>query len=221
LLIKNFADTGKNYTFVSTSKNDNFHEKGIIMRNQPEYLQKMKKAIIFACALSAVFMLHTACSETITADKPPYLRTPEGNRIPLNVQYIRTAYFYDSENPFPTNITIVSSTDELEEYYEKNRIKMYDGQGNQVPDENFLKAIEPYCANYFSDNFLVIVGLTEGSGSIRHRVVRIYENGDILIERLVPEVGTADMASWSILIELNNSFKKEQYQLLLPVRARL
>ena len=84
-----------------------------------------------------------------------------------------------------------------------------------MPDNNFLDAIAKYSDGYFADNYLVIVRLVEGSGSIRHKVERIDENGDIVINRLLPGMGTADMAAWSILIEVNNNFEAEQFRVVL------
>jgi hypothetical protein len=78
-----------------------------------------------------------------------------------------------------------------------------------------LNAIEKYSDDFFAGNYLVIVLLGEGSGSIRHKVERVDTNGDIVITRQLPEIGTADMAAWNIIIELNNDFKPEQYQVVL------
>jgi len=149
----------------------------------------------------------------------PNLNDPEFDfPIVPDAQYIRTEYYYDHYGiwPPPAVIITISSREELEEHYERARIRYSDGYGNQVPDRNFLIAIERYDDNYFADNFLVIVGLTEGSGSIRHRVDRIDENGDIHISRWLPGgVGTADIASWSILIELENSWKDKQFRAIV------
>jgi hypothetical protein len=92
----------------------------------------------------------------------------DGSGTGLNVQYIRTEYFSDAEYPNPAIITIVSSKNSLQEYYEKQRKRVYGGSGNLLPDSDFLDAIEKYSDAYFADNFLVIAGLVEGSGSIRH-----------------------------------------------------
>ncbi len=58
----------------------------------------------------------------------------------------------------------------------------------------------------------MIVELWEPSGSIRHKVERIDENGNIIINRLMPEIGTTDIGQWSIIIELNNNFKFEKFK---------
>jgi hypothetical protein len=140
-----------------------------------------------------------------------------GLDAPLNVQYIRAAYIYDADAGWPIkpSATIVSSKEDLEQYYEKHKNRIWDGYGNEMPDKNFLGAIERYSDEYFADNFLVIVDLVEGSGSVRHKVERIDENGNIVINRLLPGVGTDDMAAWSILIELDNNFKEEQFRVVL------
>ena len=176
----------------------------------------MKRVFMFSAILSVIFLMFSACDSAMPAiEEQPYLIVA-GNRVTLNVQYvqyIRTGFIYQSPSPI---ITIVSSTDELKEYYEDNRIGIYDGYGNLLPDENFLNAIAKYTDNFFAENVLIIVGLTENSGSNRHRVKRINENGEIVIHRLLPAMpGTADMASWSILIELDRSHKVEQYSVTL------
>ena len=180
----------------------------------------MKKEIIFGLVLSVIFMIPSACGEgndENPVEERPYLQLSNGNKVPINVQYIRTAYFPDVEYPLPFKITFVSSTGELEQYYEKNRQLIYDGHdGSLMPDEDFLNAIEQYFDDYFTDNFLVIVGLTENSGSIEHKVERVDENGDIVIKKLSLEgAGTPEMSTWSIVIEINNNFKREQYQVVL------
>jgi hypothetical protein len=60
--------------------------------------------------------------------------------------------------------------------------------------------------------------VNEGSGSIRHEIEHIHKNGDIIINRLLPDkdiVMTADMAEWHIIIELSNDFKPEQLNIIL------
>ena len=176
----------------------------------------MKKNIMYFWILLGFFMALAACNnmgDSGTVDEAPYLLV-SGDKIAINVQYLRTEYF----DPFPPVITFVTSKNELTQYYEKNRMQISDGDGNLLPDTAFLTAIEKYSDSYFSDNFLVIVGLVEPSGSNRHKVQRIEENGDIVIKRLLPEEdSTADMAAWSILIELNNDFKVNQYRAVLVV----
>ena len=89
----------------------------------------MKKMMVLGFILLLVLIGFSACDGEITFDEQPVFRFLNGNEIPINVQYIRTEYFYDPENPFPKNITIVSSTNEIEEYYEKHRKRIWEKTG--------------------------------------------------------------------------------------------
>ncbi len=65
-----------------------------------------------------------------------------------------------------------------------------------------------YDDDFFDRHSLLIVRLTEGSGSIRHRVDKVDYSLGVLyvnIARLVPEIGTCDMAQWDILITIDDS----------------
>lgn len=60
---------------------------------------------------------------------------------------------------------------------------------------------------FFQENTLLIVYITEGSGSVRHEISALnIENGTVFVgvRRLVPEVGTADMAGWFAVLEVPN-----------------
>jgi len=129
---------------------------------------------------------------------------PAGDLLDFSAKYVRTDYFSDGFSPQPV-ITIINNKNTLDQYYEKYRRSIFDGLGNKLPDQNFLDAIENYNDNYFSNNYLVIVGLIEPSGSIRHEVKSVNAGGDILINRLQPGMGTADMAGWSLIIGLSNN----------------
>jgi hypothetical protein len=178
--------------------------------------KKKKKLIQFCIALLVIFAAFTSCANTTDSRQiSSHPMQSDGSGTGLNVQYIRTEYFSDAEYPNPAIITVVSSKNSLQEYYEKQKKRVYGSSGNLLPDSDLLEAIEKYSDDYFTGNFLVIVGLVEGSGSIRHKVERIDENGNIIIKRLLPEMGTADMAAWSIIIELGNSAKGEQFKAVL------
>ena len=69
----------------------------------------------------------------------------------------------------------------------------------------FADAITQYDAAWFAEHDLLMVVLEEGSGSIRHEVYAITktpEKWSINIASIEPEVCTADMAQWHILIEV-------------------
>lgn len=122
-----------------------------------------------------------------------------------DVQYIRVGSGQGPRNPA---YTVISSMNELNQYTRNfNR-------GSHWLTE-YENAISKYSDSYFRDNFLLIVLLEENSGSNRHKVERVDKNGDIIIERLIPEIGTSDMATWSIIIELNNNLKLDKYNIIL------
>jgi len=166
------------------------------------------KTFFIKCLLfcGAAFML-LACDSFGSADANAF-----------NVQYTRytqyAQYAQYTQNE-PTTITVISSKNEIEEYYGKRKTKIWDKQGEVWYEREGYNTIEKYSDDYFADNFLVIVELWEPSGSIRHRVERIDKNGDIVINRLVPRIYiTDDMGDWGIIIELNNNFKVEQFQIV-------
>jgi len=72
-------------------------------------------------------------------------------------------------------------------------------------DGALLNAAEKYDAAFFEDSALLIVQATETSGSNRLMVhdVAADEGGLVVsVNRIVPEVGTDDIADWFILIEM-------------------
>lgn len=126
--------------------------------------------------------------------------------LDFEVQYIRTDGYIE-ENRYPI-ITLINSPTELNEYYNARK-DCYDlERREQVASDStigFLDAIDPYDDAYFTDHVLVFVLVREGSGSIRHAVKNIKENGglvEVTIERIVPKEGTDDMAEWHIMVEL-------------------
>lgn len=126
-----------------------------------------------------------------------------GSKAPsdgIKAQYVRCGR--DGEK-YPI-AKIIRSVSELNAYCEENKEDY--GLGYEYNNAiSFLDACEKYNDAYFKDNILILVLLEEGSGSIRHKVqsVRMTEEGkcQIYINRIIPEMCTADMAWWHILIE--------------------
>ena len=126
--------------------------------------------------------------------------------IDPTAHYIRTSW-WSSGVEYPL-ITVVSSKDQLEQY----AVKYQTGPWGTFPG-NVWAAFPEYTDDFFTENYLVIVLLGEGSGGNRHKVEKIDANGDIFIRRTVFGT-TADMAAWHIIIELKNDFKLGEYQLV-------
>jgi len=162
----------------------------------------MKKAIIIIAIFLTILMVFGACESKKSVASNSLLNS---SQIDFDVQYIRVGYSSD----FPA-YTIIDSRETLNLFHISRNINNI-----SLRDPEFINAISKYTDSYFTDNFLVIVCLIEPSGSNRHKVERINPNGNIIIKQLIPEIGTADMATWLIIIELNNSFKLERYQVVL------
>ena len=121
-------------------------------------------------------------------------------------QYIRTnGYHEDVEYPV---VKIIRSVDELNAYYNAAKGKYDLARKEKVYSDTtigFLNACDKYDDAYFEEQILVMVLLEEGSGSIRHNVDYVKTGSDgtlhVGIRRIVPEIGTDDMAQWHILIE--------------------
>jgi len=185
----------------------------------------MSKKVIVALLL-VVMAAFSACGNPSTPDGsgtsvpttnhpddvPAVSQTSNGREIDFKAQYIRTnGYVPDAVYPI---ITVISSREELEQYYEDYK-DIYDLSAHPTvyidTTIGFLDAIEKYPDKFFAKQFLLLILLEEGSGSIRHKLKRVEENGTIVIDRLRPEPQTCDMAEWHIFIELDNSFLPEQF----------
>jgi len=135
-------------------------------------------------------------------------RTPEPPaELEFSSCYIRTG----SGQMYEEGLFVITSVEELAEFTDAH-ICLISGWSSA-----FLNAIEVYTEEFFSESYLVIVNLIETSGSIRHGVDSVSSNGDIAITRAIPCIGTADIADWSIIIELDNSFKPSEFGLSFQV----
>lgn len=135
--------------------------------------------------------------------------------IDFDARYIRTNGSHENVE-YPV-VRIIRSVRELNAYYEA-----YKGEYDLERRDNvysdmtigFLDACDKYDTAYFEDQILVMVLLSEGSGSIRHKVpsVRMGPDGQcyIYIDRIIPEEGTCDIAQWHILIEPEAGIEIEQ-----------
>ncbi len=125
----------------------------------------------------------------------------------FEARYIRTNGYHDGTE-YPRTV-LIESREALEKYYEDNK-ELYDlAHKEKVYSDTtvgFADAMEEYSEEWFADHVLLIVLLEEGSGSVRHEVTCVTENS-VTIKRIVPEVGTDDMAEWHVLIELGRDFE--------------
>ena len=102
---------------------------------------------------------------------------------------------------------VIESKEELDEYIKTN-MDVYGLHHKEKVYEDttigFVDAVEEYDEEYFKEKTLVIVLLTESSGSIRHKVTKASVKDGVMeinITKKTPEIGTCDMAGWHIIIE--------------------
>lgn len=132
---------------------------------------------------------------------------PDG--VPFAAQYVRTNGYRDGVS-YPV-VTLIDSAAVLRRYYEANRA-LYDFSHKETVYSDttvgFVDAIAGYDEAWFETHQLLLVLLEEGSGSVRHTVTKVTARpaASINIDRLIPEVGTDDMAEWHILIETDRLF---------------
>ncbi len=116
--------------------------------------------------------------------------------------YIRIQSVINGETP---QKYMFETASDFRSFLEKNEEMVT--QSKQHPSEmNLEDAQKKYDDKWFENHDLIMVLLQEGSGSIRHSVTSI-DTQMIKIMQRIPEVGTADMAGWAILIELNKGSK--------------
>jgi hypothetical protein len=148
-------------------------------------------------------------------------------KISYNVQYIRTNGYVSGEK-YP-KIFWITSADELKSYFEANKDKY--NLGRRVDPYSgamgFTGVAEQYDTVFFEENDLIVIVMEEGSGSIRHEVSNLHieasqEDGmkyviQPEIIRILPEIGTCDMAEWHIIIEISKDYGKTVAQLKMPI----
>ena len=121
-------------------------------------------------------------------------------------QFIKTSY----SDEIKIN-KLITSKEELSKFYEEyktiidleHRKKLYSDS-----TIGFVDAVEHYDEEYFKENNLIIIYLTEPSGSIRHDIkdITIKDNTiDINIAQKSPDYGTCDMAGWLLILEVENT----------------
>jgi len=185
-----------------------------------EYLIKKRGCIMkrfYSLVVLVVFSLGmvTACGDAGTSSipqedpgsgadvSPPAAVSPlpQDDISSLKILYNRIDWRDGMEDT-----TIVRSVNELDKFYEDLKAV----NPNELDDDLVWRFTDgQYNDSFFTDNFLVLISVSEISGSNRHAVSSISEDGDILkinIDREVPDVGTADMAGWLIIIELTGNY---------------
>lgn len=151
----------------------------------------------FLFGLLGLTLIFAGCSPQ---DEPPVQEPPTQTpqqlaHLPFAAQAIRTNG-YDESRRYPI-ITLITNVNELKAYIDAHEDE-YDLNG-------FAEASEAYDDAFFEDLCLALVVLEEFSGSVRHEVEQVVSDDAavrIQIVRHLPQMGTADMAQWHIIVEL-------------------
>jgi len=171
------------------------------------------RGVFWLLALALIISL-TGCRPAVTTD----------NMHPaFSAQYIRTNGYHNGRS-YPI-VSVIKTKAELTAYYGKYKDE-YDLERRENPASDytigFLDAVEQYDDAYFNSKLLILVLLEEGSGSNRHLVKEINKdegNLNILIERQIPETGTADMAEWHVMVEVGKKdYLEEAIKVIFSVK---
>lgn len=116
-----------------------------------------------------------------------------------------------SKKPFPV-IKIASRTD-LDEFLQAAEpyFSLDQSHGGSIP---FTDAATQYDEAFFADHCLLLVYVSEDSGSVRHEVKNLAGLDGTLyisIRRDVPELCTDDRAGWLITLEVDDAAGTYQY----------
>lgn len=175
---------------------------------------KMIRKLPLVTLSLTLLILFCGCQKTETIILNPVLTESNSNDINFSFQNIRTdCYDDDTDIEYPI-INVIQSLDELKLYYNKYKDSYdFSSRDNSYHDSSigFANAMQKYPKDFFNENFLVIILQDEPSGSIRHEVDKINENGEIDIYRICPEIQQHDAAWWNIIIELNSDFSQRDF----------
>lgn len=159
----------------------------------------MKKALT-ALLIVALLLGLAGCKAPITVTNLDGSEET-ATAVKWDAQYIRAGEYREGEI-YP-KVHIVKTAQELNDH---RAIKSLD-------------ACKEYDADFFAKNYLILVLLEEPSGSNRHKVESVAQTDDkklsVFIDRIVPEVGTCDMAQWHIILELSRDVLVEDAKSVL------
>lgn len=139
-----------------------------------------------------------------------YLKEKKETNIPVVKKTESFSYFahevqthlYYNNLPTLTEM-VIESTQELDNYKEKYN------------DLALEAKLDEYKTEYFKENVLVVIIKTENSGSNQNKISNVTKTLNTLninIERIVTEIGTSDMSTWFLLLEIQKQdyFRNKQ-----------
>lgn len=132
--------------------------------------------------------------------------------VNFEAKYVRTdGSISEVSEPIVKKIT---SLKELNNYYNENK-ENYNFVDNSALSSSFTTEIDKYDEEYFKNSFLLVVLVQEEGSDIYHKVKSVNEEGKVVIERNLANHESSDIATWHILIELNNANKDIDYKVTM------
>ncbi len=207
------------YTF-KTDPYDNLPDYEITIGSHKNYYESSSGIVTDSTVKKAneeqSFVLSDADRETINALIKKYADTERENPVP------ETENEKETEPPKPKTST--NPTTPVPNTYEYNPedtvhyVRRSWGSSAGYPQVVFIRskaeldaynsddldeAAAKYTQDYFKNHALVIVFTSESSGSNYYTGAKINSAGnEIVIDRYIPPVGTCDMASWAVILEV-------------------
>ncbi|MBQ6019220.1 MAG: dockerin type I repeat-containing protein [Clostridia bacterium] len=141
----------------------------------------------------------------ITDEKTVTVKIEGRTNYDFAASYVRTDWFED-EISLPVYL-ILGSRAELDAYIDRAKEILTAKNPDYDSVGEFEKACEKYDEKYFEWQDLVLLTMSEPSGSITHKVTGVFRSSDwkgllAAVERTVPSPQTCDAAQWHILVEL-------------------
>lgn len=132
--------------------------------------------------------------------------------VTFEAKYVRTdGSISEVTEPVVKKIT---SLKELNDYYTENK-ENYNFTDNSELSSSFTTEIDKYDEEYFKNSFLLVVLVQEEGSDIYHTVKSVSEDGKVVIERNLANHESTDIATWHVLVELNNSNKDVDYKVTM------
>jgi len=130
-------------------------------------------------------------------EKEKETESPETTAKPTTT--IPNTYVYDpSDSVHYVRLSWSSSADYPQVVFIRSKAQL-----NAFDAVDFSGFNSKYTQDYFKDHALIVVFTSESSGSNYYTGARINSaENEVVIDRYIPPVGTCDMASWAVIIEV-------------------
>ena len=198
-----------------------------ILRAEQEvvYNVVMKKFIVFCLLVFSAVAVFFGCANGGVPFEPSVYRGNVLGYTRFRTDWIMFDGIQSAVRPIPP-LTHISSHEDLVNYIAGYDDWAHFGHWGPYPHHpirpQFFIHLEGYDEEFFQTRQLLIVRMVEGSGSIGHEIDGVSPLGNVYVNRLtLPPgyFGTADMAGWSIVVEISQDIAPEQFALVIGQRV--